>query len=785
MVLKYRPSGMTEALLSSVGDELNALAGRRITRLSTVANEGDTAIGVETTYTWPAAGTLYMAGVRYSYSGKTPSTLTGLVPSVQETLRELTPLVDGSQSYSALDSARRSTLVAYAEGAYLDALGRNYGVFRFPGLDDDPYRAAIQALAYTPKGTIYAIETLLTFLVGAGNFEVFEDLVNYPNLVFITIDAALAADDPRGTTFFNAREAATSTSTTTVSTVYPVVGSAVDDVLAVFLAPETHHAAFDALPSAEPNTPWTYTGGQAEGTVVTLNGDGSARLQDTSAVLLGAQYERTLRATATTDLFATTTVRRVASGDGRAVGLRLHDGTKAICVGWSATHVFFSTQLGASIGTTVAVDAGSHAIEVRRLSDRDGGAGGGVELLVDGVLRATVAYAAFDASALRKVQFGSFSVAATADAHWSSVEVYTRDEHTNFWNAYRAGDGSVLTAQPARLSSSGSFFSAVYSAGRPVRVTGGTAAHGRNNGRFMVTTVGPAGAYVDVQGRTYPGLEFISADTVRIPAQHFDGFTAEDAGVQASRTTGAGNAGLVWRARYGGVAGNSITTDINATGANQPLSVVVSGPVATPTITVELATTAGVPTSTASQVKAAIEANPASAALVDIALVGNGSGVMVVEAAVALSGGEDGKRLTIAGATTPANNGTRLIATVIDARTARLGAHDALAGLTVEAPTATWRKDPNFSTEGSLSWEVQGAGTVTGGGQVLTFQTALYASPLALQVLYRTLLTGAILANEFEVDATPPQAFYIADPYAFIRQLVDAITVAGVLPRFR
>jgi hypothetical protein len=778
------PLGPAEAVLDGIGDELNELAGLRETRLAAVANAGATVATVETTYSWPASGAFYMAGKLYSYSGKTASSFMGLAPPVAEDLRELTPLVDWSRSYSALDLARRSVLVDYAEENYLDALGRNYGVFRFPGLTDDAFRSAIKALAFAPKGTVATIETVLTYLVGPGNFEVFEDLVNFPNEVFVTLDAALSASETEGKTFFNARETQTSLTSSTVQVQYEPVGLGIDSVLGVYLAPELHHAYFDTGPALEPETPWTYTGTEVENTVVTSNGDGSFRVRDTAGAQVGACYQRTLRATTNTDIFALATVRRVAATDNTVLQIRLADGARQITVGWNATQLFFyKTATLAQLGTPFLLDTAAHTIEIRKLGGPFGPTAS-VELWVDGVLRDTVAYTSFPSVVTRLVEFGSFSTTGTMDSHWSSLEIYTRDYHTNYWNQRRAADGSVLSANPARLTSAGSFFDAIFSAERPVTVRGSTAAHGRNNGRYRVVTVGPAGAYVDVVGEEHDGLEVISADTVRIPEGVYDSFTAEDAGLAATRATGAGLAGLVWRARYGGDDGNAITvTIVDPPGNDVPLTINVVGPA----ITVTLETDSGsAPISTAAQVKAAIEANTTAAALVEVDLAESpGSGVMAAAALGNLAGGEDGKFLNIAGAGIAGNNGSRKIATLVNARTVRLGSHIAPAVLdNADTVRARWRKDPNFSTQASLEWEVIGAGTVAGGNN-LAFQRQLFAAALDVEVVYLTTRTGTILANEFERNDGDLFPFYLADPLAFVRTIIDAITVAGVIPRYR
>jgi hypothetical protein len=189
--------------------------------------------------------------------------------------------------------------------------------------------------------------------------------------------------------------------------------------------------------------------------------------------------------------------------------------------------------------------------------------------------------------------------------------------------------------------------------------------------------------------------------------------------------------------------------------------------------------------STAADVKALIEGNVTANALVELAFVqAPGSGVMAPIAAGFLTGGEDGKFLAIAGSSVPANNATRKIATLIDARTVRLGSHVTPATMTADAGPLTWKKNPNFSTEASLEWEVFGAGTISG-GDTLSFQRALYASGILVEVHYITTRTGFILINEFEENEGDLYPFYLADPLAYVRAIIDAITVAGVIPKYR
>lgn len=106
--------------------------------------------------------------------------------------------------------------------------------------------------------------------------------------------------------------------------------------------------------------------------------------------------------------------------------------------------------------------------------------------------------------------------------------------------------------------------------------------------------------------------------------------------IAATKTIGIGPAGIIYTAKTAGTAGNSITVAYVNGGANQSLSVGVSSSA----ITVNLATDASsVITSTATQVKAAVDAYGAATALVGTALVGTGDGLVSAVTATNLAGG--------------------------------------------------------------------------------------------------------------------------------------------------
>ena len=153
-------------------------------------------LSVETVVGWEDSGTVTVEGAVYAYATRTlsPPTLGGIThdlagvttPGLRRDHRELAPVTDTTKARSAVDLARRGMLVDFAEGEDLNALGRNLGVLRFPFLEsDDVFREVVKALAYNPKGTIYGLELALDALVGRGNYEIFEDLITFPCTVFI------------------------------------------------------------------------------------------------------------------------------------------------------------------------------------------------------------------------------------------------------------------------------------------------------------------------------------------------------------------------------------------------------------------------------------------------------------------------------------------------------------------------------------------------------------------------------------------------------------------------
>ena len=117
-----------------------------------------------------------------------------------------------------------------------------------------------------------------------------------------------------------------------------------------------------------------------------------------------------------------------------------------------------------------------------------------------------------------------------------------------------------------------------------------------------------------------------------------------DAAVGASLVTGkvADNNAILWTAREGGKAGNSLSVEILNTGKEKALSVDVDGDKIT-VIAATNGTGAGEITSTATQVIAAVEEHDAASQLVTVANSGasSGAGVVAAVAKTSLAGGAE------------------------------------------------------------------------------------------------------------------------------------------------
>ncbi len=775
--------GPLEGILSSIGEELAELAGVRMTRLSALTAAGVTVLPVESTLGWATEGTLYLAGRPYTYTGITAASFTGLSPGLVEDQRHLAIIADGNRDYSGINSARRMLFVDTAEEIYLDVLGRDLGVPR-GGLADADYREMIKVLAYGPRGTLQLLDAVLEVLVGAGNYTLFEDLVNYPNRVFISFPGLALGTSAAGRGFLPVREQLTVADLTSLTVSNPVAFTSsgrAHSVLGIFPASTEHLVSGDALPSSEPETPWAYIGAETEGSAVTVNGDGTITMKGLVPASTGPQYERELYAEMESGVVAAWR-SKLNSTTGTSLdelNVRLSNGDREIAVAWSSAGLvgFYHTGTKSFIGSGTVV-AGTALVRDYQIVMAEGerpDLDRVVELWMDGDLVATAIYTAFSVASSYLASFGSYAATdADWDVHWLKVE--THDRSHNYCNLLRK-NVTIAAGSSSRLSDAGNPFLAV-DVGKLVRVSRSKTAHGRANGVYRVDS--HTSGYLDVVGVAYnEGGQLLDAEQFRLPHGHLDPFTAEDAGVQAILTTGSGNASILWASRVGGAIGNSTTVQITDPSESSPLIVQVVG-VAVTVISAHNGTSM---TSTALDVVAAIAASPEALAVLTAEIPEGTTGASVVSfgGPASLAGGENGKTLTITQSTT-GNNGDYNIATLIDGRTVILE-----ASLTAEADLG-FLKNPVFPTDTGVEIEVISATLVSGAGfTVIDFRRAPPSIGFAVEAVYQSVLSAHLLRDIFSrndpVDTHYP--LYLADPFILARTIAEAVTAAGVIPIFQ
>lgn len=206
-------TGLLRAVLAGIADTLDEAAGALHTRTAEAHTAGTGVLAVDGTHRWPSSGRIAVDGHIATYTGKTDTTLTGLVEDgatgLAVAVRTGAPVLDIGRSRTQLDDLRRSFLVAYAVGDQLDMLARNYGLARPRGVDDDTWRALLQVLIYLDAQTIRGCTKVLDALLGVGNYELYEDLIGDILVVHVVV-AAVASNDPAGKAYLMSGAAGTS-----------------------------------------------------------------------------------------------------------------------------------------------------------------------------------------------------------------------------------------------------------------------------------------------------------------------------------------------------------------------------------------------------------------------------------------------------------------------------------------------------------------------------------------------------------------------------------------------
>jgi hypothetical protein len=149
-----------------------------------------------------------------------------------------------------------------------------------------------------------------------------------------------------------------------------------------------------------------------------------------------------------------------------------------------------------------------------------------------------------------------------------------------------------------------------------------------------------------------------------------------------------------------------------------------------------------------------------------------------------------GKDITLTGSAL-GNNGTVPVTDYISPYAVQVDATSiGASGFTTEAGL-TWKFAPDFVAEvATVHYELIDAGSVA--AKTLTLRQALPSSPVDLLVFYTAVLSAQLLKNESVVNEGSGGTagniyypFYLFDIAEGIRQVIDEVTAAGVIPEFQ
>lgn len=669
---------------------------------ATDSSKATRSLPVESALDWADSGRVGVEGMVYHYASRTNTSLDGItflaggedVAGLNRRHTIEATVVNLNRELSDLDLVRRAILVNYAEGEDLNALGRNLGVNRLASIaEDDQFRDLIKALAYSPKGTLLGLRLALDALVGAGNYVIYEDLINFPNKVFITLPGGvLISADSRGKTYLYSVEFQDASTATSVSINNPVVSNG--SIAYVRLRDEDWWTECrTAYPSADqrvdydggPLIPlYSFFGtGASEGTHVTL---GPGYTEFTLAPPTDSCiYVRTVRCQPESDAEVTVLATVPSSSPvdaARNQQIILNDGNSALVVALQATaggwQVGFSTFAGAWIGTQVTFSRDAyHEVKLKKSGTND------VELWLDGALALVEPYSSFTAiGGGPAFLVGRTNPASATVFRIQAIGVYCSTP-TDYWAAQ--GDaGVVAAANPQRLDGGIAGFFTSGDVGEKLRIHG--AVNAINNGEYLLDSL-------------------VSAQVVELSGSVETGLTAQ-------------------------AGGSSIRVEVPEIGKHFQYpddvgkELIISGSV-----------------------------------------LGN-NGTYIITALL-----QRGTLTDLSSGATPVPEKTNI---------AEIG-----AASFVPETGLTWQMNPQFVNESGLDWELSDAGSVTGTVLALRQGHPLPAgfTYKVLEIGYSIVLSGQLLLD-ISVDGDTYHALYVADPLAFVKQYLDAITAAGVIPDF-
>lgn len=524
--------GLLASILDAIGESADEVGGHRITRLIDNIAIGESFFPVENCIDWQESGKVAIDGILYSYSHRGDGTLSGITYTfggeifigASRAHSFGAEVLDLGNPYSTIERARRAMITEYAEGADLDVIARNHGLGRpIFYASDATFRAAVRAVSYNPRGTIYGLELALDALAGRGNYVISEDLISHPCTVFITLkEGVLNTPAPFGKFYLGDPErAALGGARVDVPIVAdPVTGGSPQSVCWV------PHEYFVDCRTAKPSvfTSVEFDGdpgtnvfafiGTNEAVQVTQVAGSHIQIDDTAALETG--YYGTLlrtneRGQVEWDFDATFripigTVLDVADTD--QVGFRIADGeieTGFGCTHQDATHFLFGVIDGWPADVTILEKGEWHTCEAKRRGNR-------VDFLVNGILAWRFNVADLLASTNKYFAFGCFSTTtATSTVDIRQVGLSFYSHHDYF--AYEEDDA---TLNANTLTETGFIFIAG-DLGKQVRTVAGIAnpQGGNNAGRWVITDV-IAANQVELLGPEKTGAQTDTAHGSRI-----------------------------------------------------------------------------------------------------------------------------------------------------------------------------------------------------------------------------------------------------------------------------
>lgn len=500
-----------------------------------------TSFPVETTHGWDESGQIGIDGVRYSYGSKTDTSFDDVTflkngedhPGAARLHRIESSVLDLNRDRSALDLSRRAMLVDYAEGDDLNALGRNLGVLRLPFLaSDEVFRNIVKTLAYNPKGTVYGIQLALGGLVGEGNFEVYEDVLNFPNTVFIRLIGAAATNNTsEGKAYLSGVESQPAASNNSVVVDEDLITNGV--VGGVRWKDENHTTECIAdYPSADvieeydgdPGySPWALEGaGVSEGTHVTNSGEYTEFTLPAPVNYNIYVHHIRLQPESLAEASILATIPISGSVDGLIQTFFAMDDTeRQIGVGIFANDAAH-WQVGLIAGGSFISGAAAtflratwHEITIKKNDHED------VELWIDGNKVQTEAYSSGDASAgTPTIGFGHVGGSANNKLRVKHAAYFARTL-TDYFSA-RGSSGDLSTGPDALDTGVGGLFDSG-DIGKIVTTQNSAIVNGQggnNNGNWEITAV-PASDTVELVGQTHPNatVETINPTRIVVPVE--------------------------------------------------------------------------------------------------------------------------------------------------------------------------------------------------------------------------------------------------------------------------